>query len=200
MDNIQDFLFVKDNFLQNYDQVLKDSDGMEYTPDQNGLYPGIRTKDLTGQYGKDIVESAISLINKENKKFDYHFHFHINTTYSNEACNEGWIHSDGSHYTGLIYLTPRTIDVEAGTSFYNQKTRFLNESPLMREFFKGKCNEESYVNALKENNFQYELINNVPFVTNRLVIFDSRTPHKVNNYKLRNNQPRKSILFYINFI
>lgn len=196
---LENLVFSKDNFLFDYGKVLRHSDKHEYVDDPNGIYPGIRTKDLSGEYGKDIVDAAVKLLAPEQKEYTYHFHFHVNIPYSDEEANEGWIHSDGSHLTGIIYLTPNTIDVDSGTCFYNQKTRFLHESEIMREFFKKNCSVSEYLTALKVNNAQYDLINDVPFVTNRLLMFDSRTPHKPKNYKLKNGLPRKSILFYVNF-
>lgn len=197
---LENMVFSKDNFLLDYEKVLQESDTFEYKSSPDGIYPGIRTKDLAVDgYGKDIVDSAVKLLFPQAEIAEYHFHYHVNVPYPDAPANTGWIHSDGTQLTGLIYLTPNTIDATAGTTFHNQRTRFLYESEVMRQFFMGECSVSEYLTALEVNNNQYELINDVPFVTNRLVMFDSRTPHAPKDYRLKNGAPRKSILFYVNF-
>jgi hypothetical protein len=192
-------VLVKDDFLVDYNNFLIESEKSDHFSDHDGIYPGIRSKNMIGDGYKQIVKSAVDLLCPENTDFDHNFHYHLNTFYEDAEANEGWIHSDSGDLTGLVYLTPYTIDFTAGTTFFTQKHAPQKEDPIVREFFKGCASVSDYVASKKVHNNQYALINDVPYVTNRLVLFDSRLPHTTKNYKLQNGFPRKYIIFSISF-
>ena len=100
--------------------------------------------------------------------------------YGTEYDKDGWIHYDDQNMLSAIYYIEGNHN--EGTSFYKTKNISYPDFTSLRikeKLYSGEKIDANFYNSnLKKFNNQFEEILKVPFIPNRIVIFDSSIYHK----------------------
>lgn len=178
-------LVVVDNFYANPDDVRKLALQQNYEPDLR-YHKGRRTqKKFLPQGIKQVFESLLCTKITRWVEHNYNGIFQYCT-----AEDQIVYHSDVQSYAGVIYLTP-DAPPESGTSFYKSKwtgdRKSLVRSEKHSEIYKGGFYDKT----------QFELVDTVGNVYNRLVLWDSRLIHSASTYFGQNKEDSR--LFHLFF-
>ena len=179
-------IIVVDNFLKNPDEHREYALGLEYEKKHS---VGLRSKVPNSNPGyKDIFEKIL-------QRKIYNWNGRVNGCY--QWCDsEASIvyHVDAQDYAGVIYLTPNA-PLNAGTSFWKSKNSGLMEyrkkDAALGDLTFGHKNEH-----LKDPN-QWELVDQVASVYNRLVLWSSKKIHSATSYF--GDKPENARLFQVFF-
>lgn len=194
-----------DNFYSDALSVRNFALSCDFTQDENGEWPGKRTKDL-----HLIDEYFFNEFCKKIFSIYYDFrHTKINWVVStqfqliekmhedkNSLKNTGWVHlDDRTLFAGIIYLNP-DIDENSGTSIYSIKdsTR-LEKSTAKLDFFRDRI-DDNYDEKLLKHNSCFEETIRFQNKFNRLVMFDGNCYHKANNF-YSSTSPRLTQTFFV---
>jgi hypothetical protein len=159
---------VVDNFYENVDLIRKIalSQTFEY---HTAYHKGKRTNDVFRFEG--LKESFENILNCKIKNWES---YNINGCF--QICVGGdqlVYHFDDQEYAGIIFLTPNAPP-QTGTSFYRSKYTK-----------KMKCHENDE-NVVFKNGYldstEFEVVDVVGNIYNRLVLFDSKMFHAASNY------------------
>ena len=105
-------------------------------------------------------------------------------------------HSDSQQYAGIVYLTPNAPP-NTGTSFFRHKKYKLRNSEIFSksDWYESDLNyKESHLDKT-----QWEVVDSIGNVYNRLVIFDAQYIHAVSEYFGEDiNNSRLFQLFFFN--
>jgi hypothetical protein len=147
-----------------------------------GNYPGLRTSpinELNYEYYYEFVKKLVSIyydINSNNIEWDVKTLFQ----WANNQHKTGWIHQDDINYydvAGVIYLTP-DAPLNCGTSIYKPKIDIINEYTNPTDPFKiNQIIDENYINDQNRYNSQFEKVQSIDNVYNRLVVYDCHQWH-----------------------
>jgi len=179
-----DFLpsLCKDNFFVDPHKIINYANTLDFK--QTRYISGSRT-DKLHTINKDlhdyINKKIISIFNpRRTSEFAAETYFQK----SDPDENDGWVHSDPSFITAIIYLT---IDDTSGTSIFNLKDEFLNPDWGIGETEKHKYfgKKQKYTEKQKELISKSKLKHNNYFNKtmhfegkfNRLICFDSKHFH-----------------------
>tara|TARA_Y100001973_G_scaffold32646_1_gene49183 strand:- start:93 stop:695 length:603 start_codon:yes stop_codon:yes gene_type:complete len=181
---MNDFLpsLCKDNFFVDPHKIINYANTLNFK--QTRYISGSRTdplhtinKDLHDYINKRIL----SIFNPiKTPKFSAETYFQK----SDPDKNDGWVHSDSSLITAIIYLT---IGDTSGTSIFDLKNEFLDpclhvgEAEKHKYFGKKQKYTEKqkklvFQNKLKHNNY-YDKTMHFEGKFNRLICFDSKNFH-----------------------
>jgi hypothetical protein len=176
-------LFVVDNFYANPDDVRNFALGVNYDPSSE-WYKGKRSKE---QYNFPGIQEAFeSIMGRKLKPLNEHGmcgRFQLLTSEDPIV-----YHYDTQQWAGMIYLTP-DAPVGSGTSLYKSKITGARrlEDPRI---------DESFPNGFYDSS-QFELMDQIGNVYNRLVIMDARCIHSASMYFGNNdNNCRLTHLFF----
>jgi hypothetical protein len=206
-----------DNFYDDPDNIVQTAKNFgEYTPapkDKNYTFPGIRSCHI-GEKDKKLFDvftkkffSNFYNFEKENVMWEVESYFQIIYPNQNINLNEGWIHTENDHVvSGIIYLNDIS-DFDAGTSLFEKKNEIKQSiyNPkdvleMKKRFFSGEITDESelekYVKMRNEHNSQYNQVLKFGSKYNRLIAFDSKTPHKANSFSVF-REPRLTQTFFV---
>ena len=177
---------VVDNFYSNPDEVRKLALEQSYNPDLR-YHKGKRTdKKFFAQGTKEYFESLIG--RKITNWVDYEY----NGVFQYCTAEDPLVyHVDTQSYAGAVYLTP-DAPVDTGTSFYRSKAH--------TNIKKIKLDDPEYAEVFKNGYYdrtQFELIDTVGNVYNRLALWDSRLIHSATQYF--GNNKDNSRLFHLFF-
>lgn len=197
----------KNDFFNNPDKVLELANKQTY--DKSERYPGKRTINLLESTDPETKEFAMFFAKKIARevfpgmhRFVIHISFHINEVYDDEFANEGWIHSDDVTLAGLVYLNPTETSFNSGTSIFlkrGEQDFATTDFPSRKEFNTTSTVTEQYKDDLRNNHTNFEETIRVGNVYNRLIAYDSNLWHRPNNFKTSVNEPRTTLLFFIDF-
>ena len=123
------FPTIVDNFFEDPDKIREFGLSLEYTPDINGAWPGVRSKSLHEidyEMYTSFMLKFMSIFHDfafQNVRWiDASVHFHKIKDTGDKELNKGWIHIDHNHeLAGLCYLNPGVTNLDWGTSIYKQK-------------------------------------------------------------------------------
>jgi len=163
-------LVVVDNFYSEPDKVRQIALEQSFEPDLR-YHKGKRTqKKFIAQGTKQIFEALLGRKITNWVEHNYNGIFQYCT-----AEDPIVYHSDMQSYAGVIYLTP-DAPPESGTSFYKSKRTGDRKSWVRTE-----KHGEIYKGGFYDRT-QFELVDTVGNVYNRLVIWDSRLIHSATTY------------------
>jgi len=178
-----------------------------------GQWPGYRSPPLhtiDSHFSTTLILKALSTyfnLRYENFKWeDSNVSFSVIEPYDtnkDSVKNQGWVHIDtNSDVAGVIYLTPNA-DPNSGTSLYKVKPEHEKNINYFTQYVEkkafygdGKISDKEYIEALKTFNNKFEETINVKNIYNRMIIYDSRTFHKANNF-CTGDQNRLSLVFFV---
>ena len=179
-------VIVVDNFYSNPLEVRNIALAQNYSPDLR-YHKGQRTSTKFFAPGtKQVFESLIGRRITAWSEYEYNGIFQYCT-----AEDPLVYHSDMQKYAAAVYLTPNA-PIETGTSFYRSKlhpeVRTTNTTDAnYSEIFKGGFYDKT----------NFELVDTVGNVFNRLVIWDAKLIHSASQYFGTNKE--NSRLFHLFF-
>jgi hypothetical protein len=198
-------IVCKNNFFNNPDKILALSKRQIYEKAER--YPGKRTINLLEATDPETKEFAVFFAKKLAREvfpgisqFVIHISFHINELYSDDEANIGWIHNDDVTLAGLVYLNPNETNFNSGTSIFIKKGSenfSIPDLPSRKVFNTTGVVTEDYKHDLKNNHSHFEETIRIGNVYNRLIAYDSNLWHRPNTFKVDVNEPRTTLLFFI---
>ena len=177
---------VVDNFYDNFDQIKKLTNSIEYHKKQIYTMPGVESKPLHeihpllfNQACERILALFFNRHTIKNMNWFCESKFEKITPYGENYNKRGWVHNDDANKLSAILFLQG--DEDEGTSFYsNNDLGMMNKDRLfVKELLhKGeKINPDEYNFYLKEHNKNFKKILTVPNIPNRIVLFDSSILH-----------------------
>jgi hypothetical protein len=198
-------VICKNNFFNNPDKVLALSKKQKY--EKSKRFPGKRTINLLQSFDPETREFAVFFAKKIAREvfpgiseFVIHISFHINELYSDDEANIGWIHNDDVTLAGLVYLNPLETNFNSGTSLFLKKGEenfAIPDFESRKEFNATSVVTDEYKNDLKNNHSHFEETIRIGNVYNRLIAYDSNLWHRPNTFKVDVDEPRTTLLFFI---
>lgn len=174
-------ILVIDNFYKDPDNIVEYANKQEFTTN-NDHYKGLRSKDRhLFPYVKEEFERLLNVEIIDWLNQPYNGCFQI-TDHQNPLV----YHSDSQQYAAAIYLT-KDAD-EMGTSFWKDK-KYGHRTPPSNQ----KELEEVYSEFNIVNPDNWELVDKVGGVYNRLVIWNAKMIHSASLYTVN---PRLVQLFF----
>ena len=183
--NMHNELIIIDNFYENPYKVREFA--LNETIYEDYLTPGICTKSFVNKKIKDCIQKILEPFDEEIEIFEMieYGNFHSVTNNNNE---ERYIHIDQYNRSGVIFLNP-TECYTSGTSFYLYKNEIENQKLLeRREDHEKERRTNNGANIFEvekdiyKNNENWQLIDSIGNVFNRLIIFNSKRFHQPNKY------------------
>ena len=162
-------LIITDNFYTDPDKVREWV--LEQPFDVRGNYPGQRTESYANEHLRDMIQGYIEhfagkITEWPTDKESYNGAFQYTT-----SRDRSWFHVDSwNNWAGVLYMTPNA-PLNSGTGLYMYKdgTRFDEEQKI-----RGNADE---INKHTQDVTQWELVDKVGNVFNRLVIFNANHFH-----------------------
>jgi hypothetical protein len=206
---------IVDNFLEDPDRVREMALSMEYLPNTHGTYPGVRTDSLhlvnknLFDYLSNRFFSVLFDFNKTQVSWNISIGFQkINSFSENkmDCRNQGWIHNDGDEtfLAGILYLNPNA-ELYTGTSMCKPVNEqnfdgdvLKNYSETKVTYYKNNIEPDNYEKVIQENNSLFVDTINVSNIYNRLIMFDSDSYHRANNFHSYDKEPRLTCCFFVN--
>ena len=174
-------IIVIDNFYTNPDKIREYALSLTYEPPENHGAVGYRCES-----GRKILDGTKELLEKilhanipnGNKEGEWNY----STNGCFQWCNASVpivYHCDSQKYAAIIYLTPNAPP-ECGTSFLRHKKYKLRNSEVFSksDWYQSDLNyKEPHLDKT-----QWEVVDSIGNVYNRLVIFDAQYIHGVSEY------------------
>ncbi len=162
---------IVDNFFEDPDSIVDLSTNLQYSPSDNGRWPGLRSNYLHKIYPRlfDFISTKIThLFYDTCESWTYEITFQKINPYSENQYNKkncGWVHSDEYNFGGVIFLTK------------NQEEEIKN-----RHFLGGIVDDDIFNQFYNTYHNQFEETIKIKNIYNRLVLFNSGTLHAVQTY------------------
>lgn len=171
-----DFVVV-DGFYAYPNAVRELALSLQYMGDER-YFKGKRSvgKYLTDEIGRQFE----ILLNKKITKWDYE----VNGCFQFCTAEDLLVyHMDSQQYAAAIYLTPGA-PVECGTGFFKSKANGIRQCPTREGFSEEDAND--LIGAAFSGGFldktNFELVDSVGNVFNRLVVWDAKLIHAASQY------------------
>lgn len=178
-------ILVIDNFYKNPDEIREFALSQQFKEDER-YYKGKRSKPCLLPYIKEEFEKLLQakIIDWMNQPMNGVFQI---TTENDPLV---W-HSDTQNFAAAIYLTPDAEDM--GTSFWKNKKYGCRRPPTHTFENKQVSDSEVYSQYNLVNPDNWQLIDKVGGVYNRLVIWDAKLIHSASMYS---DKDRLAQLFF----
>lgn len=163
-------VIVVDNFYENPDEVRQFALSQNFEPDLR-YHKGNRTQQQFLPQGmKQTFETLLG------RKIVRWTEFNYNGVFQYCIAEDPLVyHSDLQSYAGAIYLTPNA-PVETGTSFFRSKNTGVRSTHVSDPNY-----NETFKNGFYDKT-QFELVDTIGNVYNRLVIWNSSLIHSASGY------------------
>lgn len=170
-------LIVVDDFYENPFEIREQALRMPFMGDDR-YFKGQRS---SGKYLTDEIGRAFEKhLNKVITKWDYP----VNGCF--QFCTPQDLivyHMDAQQYAATVYLTP-DAPIECGTSFYRSKKNKINKCPTrygVRNDEADRLISEAFSGGFYDKT-NFELVDTVGNIFNRLVIWDAKMIHAASQY------------------
>lgn len=181
---------IIDNFLENPDAVVSFAKAQKYQPDGTGRWPGERSDCLSVIHPSlyfAILNRVFSLFYDTEEQANTQHAFIGFQKVPHDKYDEGWIHTDQSVLSFLVYLN-KNSNLKNGTSLCRLKENYscMPKDPTMLPTKMALYNnviEANQTTAIKENHhaaFEETLF--VSNVYNRLFVFEGGQYHKAQSF------------------
>lgn len=207
--NSQEFkTLIFDDFLPNPDELMEIANSQTYIQSV-GRFPGRRTTELSvicNQIHTMMLEELL----KKNKELTglsltAYFQKIPNLSFDESYAsieNSGWIHTDDSVYSGVLYLN-KDSENYGGTSFYEPLKLTKNPDIDINKFKKQHYanTEEVNIQHYRESKLRYselfEKTETIENVYNRLVLFNSKKWHNNDTFVNSGSGERLTLIFFM---
>lgn len=196
---------IVDNFFEDPDAIVRESEKMTFIPTDTGEWPGERTKELWEVNPRmfNYVGGRIHSLFYEGivKEWTMRLRFQRITPYSKDKWNRknrGWVHQDQCPFGGVVYLT-KDPDPDSGTSIFRLKDGYSVQWPfeeqVKKDLYTGNLtiSQEEYDKVYDTVHDQYIETVKVENVYNRLVLFGGLALHGVQTF---GTKPRLTLNFF----
>ena len=194
-----------DNFLPNPNSIREWALNLEYEPEKESRWPGVRSKDLKdlNKTFYDFITNKVLSLLYENKPYSWNCGVGFQLLRQFEG--KGWIHQDQNLFTFIIYLSPDD-EIDCGTSIYelDPSQPFSPETVLVGDnenltHIRTKHHNGTVLTPEEEeyryNNFHknFKKILNIKDKFNRIVISPAVNFHASNNFKNNISEDRLTL-------
>jgi hypothetical protein len=190
---------VIDNFFDNPDAIVDLAEKSDWYDTVDGNWPGKRTNSLW-DIDQEIYKKFGNRIHRiyhdiPPEYWELQAHFQKIEPFPNDKRNQGWIHTDGTWFGGIIYLT-KDPSPNSGTSIYNaHKVSSYKVTKNYKEMlYRGEdVDIDDYNEAWDAMREQYTKTVTVENIYNRFVLFSGQTFHGVETF---GTKPRLTMNFF----
>jgi hypothetical protein len=180
------------------------SDELEYKSAEDGSWPGVRTDLTFTDFGHRFSQQVSSLLfdfSKEEYLLDCSTYFQRikKTDHSPDSpMHQGWIHTDPTLYTGILYLN-RGFPANTGTTIFEPILGGdVSDQSMKHQYYLGKdIDENEYMRQIKENNQNFVPTLSVPNKYNRLLLFEGGCYHGVESFYHDFDEDRLTVAFFV---
>lgn len=169
----------------------------EFSPDLTGKWPGSRSPAL-----EEISPKAFQILcEKIFKVFNTSIpNYRVSSCFQRIPVNNkvGWVHSDAPVLASIVIYLNKEYDPRAGTSLYSTASG-VTPKHLERKM-EGYLFDADVEEYKHDNNNQWKLDLAIPNKYNRMVLFDSCTPHTESMFSTSNNEDRLTLITFIHDI
>ena len=160
-------LIIVDDFYENPGDTRDWALNMSFG--DTGNYPGTRTSPLRNDSINAALNRTLGMYGPITLEHSHHGCF------QSILCDEvSWVHNDNfCDWSGIIYLTP-DAPITGGTGFYKHKATGITGA--------SEAEDSEYLRKQGPDITNWELIDTVANVYNRLVLWDSKRFHKSLDY------------------
>ncbi len=176
---------VVDDFFDDPDYVREFALSQDYFIDEEGNWPGKRTKplhEIDSNFFNSVINKLLSLFydfSSTQVQWNAAAHFQL----IDESYEEGWVHLDKSLASAIVYLSK---DIKgSGTTIYrplNPLSCTIKNNAHKINNFKNCSLGEDIGFLRKENNEQFRPTVYVESEYNRLFMFDGHMYHSANDF------------------
>ena len=207
--NSQEFkTLIFDDFLTNPDELMEIANSQTYIQSV-GRFPGRRTTELSVICNQIRTMMLEELLKKSKEltglSLTAYFQKIPNLSFDESYLsieNSGWIHTDDSVYSGVLYLN-KDSENYGGTSFYEPLKLTKNPDIDINKFKKqhyantGELNIEEYRNSKLRYSELFEKTETIENVYNRLVLFNSKKWHNNDTFVNSGSDERLTLIFFM---
>ena len=197
------------NFFNDPDEVVRFAKSLKYRKPKEGIYPGVRTKnlhDIDYAFFNKTIRSILSIYFEDFDNINFsktYLGFHKIKPYSKslkDVRNKGWIHHDGTALGGLIYLNKQSL-AETGTSLYTPKKEPVENASAVKtklDFYgKIKINLDKYKKEMASLGKKFIKTHTFQNIYNTLIAFDGFQWHTMDNIYCNSKEDRLTLVFFI---
>jgi len=181
---------IVDDFFKYPLDIRKFALQFEFAPSDIGTFSGVRTKSLHFTHEcffRSVCKKILDCYSIQFTDYNAAMFFHLT---GDEFGDEGWVHIDacGDRPPGLasiIYLNIDNNNLNNGTGIYKLANPNYNidyAEDNIKEMRKSYINLKDNVDIKHKHNLNYEPTVKVGNMFNRMVAYDSRTPHAGSKY------------------
>lgn len=188
-----------DNFFEHPDQVVEFSKTVDFS-NSDGSYPGQRSQDF-GTIAPKIKDYIVLKVLSQYMPISEINAYQATACFQKVSSNygEGWIHSDESMLSVIIYLNKEN-NLGRGTSIFrpSKMNPFYNSNKEKFKFYEQHVVSDDYENQRLSNNEFFQETIRYENVYNRAVAFEGIEYHRANNFIPQTNQEdRLTIVCFI---
>ena len=198
---------IVDNFFEDPDSIVDLSANIEYTPSDDGRWPGLRSNYLHQIDTRlfDFISKKITHLFYANcQDWNYEISFQKINPFSNnqyDKKNCGWVHKDEYNFGGVIFLT-KNPDDDTGVTIFKTKNGYSSITNQEQEvknkhFLGGAIDDDRYNQVYEMYHQQFEETIKIKNIFNRLVLFNNNTFHSVQTY---GTKQRLTLSFFNNYV
>lgn len=197
---------IVDDFFDYPDTIRKWalSDELEYEVADDGSWPGVRCDLTYTEFGRKFATQVSDILYDfgfGEYALDYRLSFQRvkkNNYSPGSPMHHGWIHTDPTVYTGILYLN-KNFPPKSGTTIFDPiPGKDVNDQSLKYEYYKGnEINEDEYIKQIKENNSSFVSTVRVANKYNRLLLFEGHNYHGVESFYHDSDEDRLTMAFFV---
>jgi hypothetical protein len=199
---------IFDDFLPNPDELVEIANSQTYIQSV-GRFPGRRTTELSVICNQIHTMMLEELLKKSKEltglSLTAYFQKIPNLSFDESYLsieNSGWIHTDDSVYSGVLYLN-KDSENYGGTSLYEPLKLTKNPDIDINKFKKqhyantGELNIEEYRDSKLRYSELFEKTETIENVYNRLVLFNSKKWHNNDTFVNSGSGERLTLIFFM---
>ena len=204
-----------DDFFKYPNAIRKYANSLEYNPDKQGRWPGVRSRPLhllDAVLYSNICDKYLSNFYPIDTLITGQVQYRAEAAFQKVSgkYGGGWIHNDREYvHTTIFYLTPNVSD-DSGTSIFIPKKDSLpfvvedkNYTMKKEQFYKSEISlEEAEADRLKNNRSLFNEVIRFSNVYNRCIGFDGSHWHAANNFANVNKEEERLtlIIFWLSIV
>lgn len=198
---------IVDNFFPDPDRIVELSKQLQYAPDPEGRWPGVRSQhfyEIDREFHDYFCRRVLRNFYHDLSGVDWTVvaGFQKTKPFTEDQYhikNRGWAHFDlASTFGGIVYLN-KNPEPDTGTNLYKEKRGYSYQKDefleVKEKHYRGESvSDKEYERAYYGIRDQFELTAKVDAVYNRLLFFPNTAAHGVETFG--NNQERLTLAFF----
>ena len=177
---------IVDNFLKYPYDVREFALKFKFTSSSNGTYSGKRTESIHHthpNFFQSLSNKILNCYSIQYVSYNATSYFHLT---GEEFGDSGWVHTDayGNQPPGvasIIYLNPQNNSIDNGTTHY-KLDNLDHGNELVRDMKESFIEVKDKKDLRYKNNQDYMPTTKIGNIFNRMIAYDTRTPHAGASY------------------